>query len=55
MKNSIRNQIIVAVLVSQVALAIGLHIAVVLYSRAQLLAGFDIMWKAAPTLSGRDP
>jgi len=43
MKNSIKNQIIVAVLVSQVLLAIGLTLAVVLYSRAQLLAGFDIM------------
>src|SRR5882762_9466685 len=43
MKNSIKNQIIVAVLVSQLLLAIGLTVAVVLYSRAQLLAGFDIM------------
>ncbi len=43
MKNSIKNQIIVAVLVSQLLLAIGLTLAVVLYSRAQLLAGFDIM------------
>ncbi len=43
MKNSIRNQIIVAVLVSQLLLAMGLTLAVVLYSRAQLLAGFNIM------------
>jgi signal transduction histidine kinase len=43
MKKSIKNQIIVAVLVSQVVLAIGLTLAVVLYSRAQLLAGFDVM------------
>ncbi len=43
MKNSIKNQIIVAVLVSQVLLAIGLTLAVVLYSRARLLTGFDIM------------
>src|SRR6266478_3803808 len=43
MKNSIKNQIIVAVLVSQLLLAIGLTLAVVLYSRTQLLAGFDIM------------
>jgi len=43
MKTSIKNQIIVAVLVSQLLLAIGLTVAVVLYSRAQLLAGFNVM------------
>jgi signal transduction histidine kinase len=43
MKKSIKNQIIVAVLVSQIVLAMGLTLAVVLYSRAQLLAGFDVM------------
>ena len=43
MKNSITNQIIVTVLVSQSLLAIGLTVAVVLYSRTQLLAGFDVM------------
>jgi len=43
MKHSIRNQIIVAVLVSQLLLAMALTLAVVLYSRAQLLAGFNIM------------
>jgi hypothetical protein len=43
MKDSLRKQIIAAVLVSQVLLAMGLTLAIVLYSRVQLLAGFDIM------------
>ena len=43
MKNSLRKQIIVAVLVSQLLLAIGLTLAIVLYSRAQLLWDFKIM------------
>jgi len=42
-KTSIKTQIIVAVLVSQLLLALVLTLAVVLYSRYQLLAGFDIM------------
>ena len=43
MKGSLRKQIIVAVLVSQLLLAIGLTVAIVLYSRAQLLSDFNIM------------
>jgi signal transduction histidine kinase len=43
MKASIRKQIIAAVLVSQLLLAIGLTLAIVLYSRAQLLSAFNIM------------
>src|SRR6202158_3600424 len=43
MKSSLRKQIIVAVLVSQLLLAIGLTLAIVLYSRAQLLSDFKIM------------
>src|ERR1700682_4075735 len=43
MTDSIRKQIIVAVLVSQLVLAIGLTLAIVLYSRAQLLSDFNIM------------
>jgi signal transduction histidine kinase len=43
MKDSLSKQIIIAVLVSQLLLAIGLTLAIVLYSRIQLLAGFDIM------------
>jgi signal transduction histidine kinase len=43
MKSSLRKQIIVAVLVSQLLLAIGLTLAIVLYSRAQLLWDFKIM------------
>ena len=43
MKDSLRKQIITAVLVSQLLLAMGLTLAIVLYGRAQLLAGFDIM------------
>jgi signal transduction histidine kinase len=43
MKDSLRKQIITAVLVSQLLLALGLTLAIVLYSRAQLLAGFDVM------------
>jgi signal transduction histidine kinase len=43
MKGSLRKQIIVAVLVSQLLLAIGLTLAIVLYSRAQLLLDFNIM------------
>ena len=43
MKGSLRKQIIVAVLVSQLLLAIGLTLAIVLYSRAQLLSDFNIM------------
>jgi len=43
MKDSLRKQIITAVLVSQLLLAMGLTLAIVLYSRVQLLAGFDIM------------
>jgi signal transduction histidine kinase len=43
MKDSLSKQIITAVLVSQLLLAMGLTLAIVLYSRVQLLAGFDIM------------
>lgn len=43
MKDSIRKQIIAAVLVSQLLLALGLTLAIVLYSRAQLLSAFNIM------------
>jgi signal transduction histidine kinase len=43
MKGSLRKQIIVAVLVSQLLLAIGLTLAIVLYSRVQLLSAFNIM------------
>jgi len=43
MKNSLRKQIIVSVLVSQLLLAIGLTLAIVLYSRAQLRSDFNIM------------
>jgi signal transduction histidine kinase len=43
MKGSLRKQIIVAVLISQLLLAIGLTLAIVLYSRAQLLSDFKIM------------
>ena len=43
MKSSLRKQIIVAVLVSQLLLAMGLTLAIVLYSRAQLLSDFKIM------------
>jgi signal transduction histidine kinase len=43
MNGSLRKQIIVAVLVSQLLLAIGLTLAIVLYSRAQLLSDFNIM------------
>ena len=43
MKGSLRKQIIVAVLVSQLLLAIGLTLAIVLYGRSQLLSDFNIM------------
>jgi signal transduction histidine kinase len=43
MTDSIRKQIITAVLVSQLLLAIGLTLAIVLYSRVQLLSAFNIM------------
>ncbi len=43
MKSSLRKQIIVAVLVSQLLLAMGLTLAIVLYSRAQLQSDFKIM------------
>lgn len=43
MKDSLRKQIITTVLVSQFLLAIGLTVAIVLYSRAQLLSAFNIM------------
>jgi signal transduction histidine kinase len=43
MKDSLRKQIITAVLVSQLLLAIGLTVVIVLYTRAQLLSAFDIM------------
>ena len=43
MMDSIRKQIIAAALVSQLVLAIGLTLAIVLYSRAQLLSAFNIM------------
>ena len=42
-KNSIKRQLIIAVVVSQLLLAIGLTAAIVLYSRSQLVAAFDIM------------
>jgi signal transduction histidine kinase len=43
MTDSIRKQIIAAVLASQLVLAIGLTLAIVLYSRVQLLSAFNIM------------
>jgi signal transduction histidine kinase len=43
MKGSLRKQIIVAVLISQLLLAIGMTVAIVLYSRAELLSDFKIM------------
>jgi signal transduction histidine kinase len=43
MKDSLRKQIIATVLISQLLLAIGLTVAIVLYSRAQLLSAFNIM------------
>jgi signal transduction histidine kinase len=43
MTDSIRKQIITAVLVSQLVLAMGLTLAIVLYSRVQLLNAFNIM------------
>jgi signal transduction histidine kinase len=43
MTDSIRKQIIIAVFVSQLVLAIGLTSTIVLYSRAQLLSAFNIM------------
>jgi signal transduction histidine kinase len=43
MKDSLRKQIITAVLISQLLLAIGLTVAIVLYSRFQLLSAFNIM------------
>lgn len=43
MMNSIRKQIITTVLVSQLVLAMGLTLAIVLYSRAHLLSAFNIM------------
>ena len=43
MKNSIKKQIILAVVVSQLLLTTLLTLAIVFYSRAQLLAGFDVM------------
>jgi len=43
MKDSLRTQIITAVLISQLLLAIGLTVAIVLYSRVQLLSAFNIM------------
>jgi signal transduction histidine kinase len=43
MKDSLRKQIITAVLLSQLLLAIGLTVAIVLYSRVQLLSAFNIM------------
>ena len=43
MKNSIRKQIIVAVVSSQLLLAALLTVAIVLYSRSKLLADFDVM------------
>jgi signal transduction histidine kinase len=43
MTDSIRKQIIAAVLISQLVLAIGLTLAIVLYSRVQLLSAFNIM------------
>jgi signal transduction histidine kinase len=43
MKDSLRKQIITVVLISQLLLAIGLTVAIVLYSRVQLLSSFNIM------------
>jgi len=43
MKDSLRKQIISAVLISQLLLATGLTVAIVLYSRVQLLSTFNIM------------
>lgn len=43
MKESLRKQIITPVLVSQLLLAVGLTVAIVLYSRVQLLSAFNIM------------
>jgi signal transduction histidine kinase len=43
MKDSLRKQIITAVLISQLLLATGLTLAIVLYSRVQLLSTFNIM------------
>jgi signal transduction histidine kinase len=43
MTDSIRKQIIAAVLISQLVLAIGLTLAIVLYSRVQLLSAFNII------------
>jgi signal transduction histidine kinase len=43
MKDSLRRRIIVTVLISQLLLAIGLTVAISLYSRAQLLSAFNIM------------
>src|SRR3981081_3897900 len=43
MKGSLRKQIIVASLIAQLLLAIGLTLAIGLYSRAQLLSAFNIM------------
>ncbi len=43
MMDSIRKQIIAAVVISQLVLAIGLTSAIVLYSRTQLLSAFNIM------------
>jgi signal transduction histidine kinase len=43
MTDSIRKQILTAVLVSQLVLAMGLTLAIVLYSRAHLLSAFNIM------------
>jgi signal transduction histidine kinase len=42
-KGSLRKRIIIAVLASQLVLAIGLTLAIALYSRAQLLSAFNIM------------
>ncbi len=43
MKDSLRKQIITTVIISQLLLAMGLTVAIVLYSRAQLLSAFNIM------------
>lgn len=43
MKGSVRRQIIAALLISQLLLATTLTVAIVLYSRVQLLSAFDIM------------
>lgn len=43
MKNSIKRQIILAVVISQLLLATLLTVVIVLYSRSQLLTGFDVM------------